>query len=177
MVLIFTAGNRHLFKVIFFKLKSAWILLILAAERGGGERGLACPVFVRLSAGCWGDLCRWGGGCRLSGRTADCGSRVGVLYQHQLLLWLAKPRTWYSALFLAALITALRLGRMEQLRWELTVSCASCGAPAWPLRWVALCLFALLCGFDSIGLWVAPWCSGCWPWSLGQFLGPLVLAP
>lgn len=55
MVLIFTAGNRHLFKVIFFKLKSAWILLILAAERGGGEREAACPVFVRLSAGCRGE--------------------------------------------------------------------------------------------------------------------------
>lgn len=57
MVLIFTAGNRHLFKVIFFKLKSAWILLILAAERGGGEDELACPVFVHLTGPaperCW----------------------------------------------------------------------------------------------------------------------------
>lgn len=52
MVLIFTAGNRHLFKVIFFKLKSAWILLILAAERGGGEHEPVCPVFVHLSRGC-----------------------------------------------------------------------------------------------------------------------------
>lgn len=57
MVLIFTAGNRHLFKVIFFKLKSAWILLILAAEQGGGEGELACPLFVHLTGptleGCW----------------------------------------------------------------------------------------------------------------------------
>lgn len=55
MVLIFTAGNRHLFKVIFFKLKSAWILLILAAERGGGEHEPARPVFVHPGAGFqWG---------------------------------------------------------------------------------------------------------------------------
>lgn len=73
MVLIFTAGNRHLFKVIFLKLKSAWILVILAAERGGGEHEPVCPVFVHLSTGCRG-TCVTGVGAAPVPR--DRGSRL-----------------------------------------------------------------------------------------------------
>lgn len=195
MVLIFTAGNRHLFKVIFFKLKSAWILLILAAARGGGGSRRCAPCLFIAAWTCTGGTQCWRRvGCWPSGRTAAQAEEWRV-FQHLFLLWPYKTHIWYSGLFLVVLVAALRLGgtgdalqlrRVSEqglagagqvVQANLPRPVFACGQAVKP--WLDSPLVAPLAslgGFGTVGLQAAPRSSGCWWCFMSQSLASLVLA-